>query len=558
MILWNLRFFEFALRCFKKNVYICWYKLNFNSMIVKQVSFEDKARQDLIDGINTLADAVKSTLGARGKTVLIESENHTHGITVTKDGVTVAKSINLMHPTQNLAVTMMKEAAENTAVSAGDGTTTAIVITQAIVLEAQKRIKDHMNLTDIIRSIQDSSKYVVKELGKAAKKVNGKRLLDVATISSNNDKTLGKIIADAYDAVGENGVVTVENASGTETYSEVIKGMKIDRGYTSKYFITDVKKGECVLDNPYVLVADQEINHTSSIEHILAPIIQEGKPLLIIGTLSPAALNTLNLNKAKGVIKVCSIIPPQFGYKSHDLMSDIAVATGATYYSEDTGDNLETIQMADLGRAKKAIVGRAGTILIKDDTHNIHVENRINDLWEEYNASDNIQEQEFIKERIAIMSGGVAVIHVGAGSDIEQKEKRDRVDDAVCATRAAIEEGILPGGGVALLKIADDLAQRGDGESSRVGNAILSEAMKSPFKQILDNAGINPSEIEPNLDPGVGYDVKGERYGDMIKLGIIDPLKVTKNALENAVSVATTIMSTNAIITNVRDYEGSR
>jgi len=511
-------------------------------MIVKQVSFEDKARQDLIDGINTLADAVKSTLGARGKTVLIESENHTHGITVTKDGVTVAKSINLMHPTQNLAVTMMKEAAENTAVSAGDGTTTAIVITQAIVLEAQKRIKDHMNLTDIIRSIQDSSKYVVKELGRAAKKVNGKRLLDVATISSNNDKVLGKIIADAYDAVGDNGVVTVENASGTETYSEVIQGMK----------------GECVLDNPYVLVADQEINHTSSIEHILAPIIQEGKPLLIIGTLSPAALNTLNLNKAKGIIKVCSIIPPQFGYKSHDLMSDIAVATGATYYSEDTGDNLETIQMADLGRAKKAIVSRAGTILIKDDTHNLHVENRISDLWEEYNASDNIQEQEFIKERIAIMSGGVAVIHVGAGSDIEQKEKRDRVDDAVCATRAAIEQGILPGGGVALLKIAADLAGRGDGESSRVGNAILSEAIKAPFKQILDNAGINPAEIEPNLDPGVGYDVKAEKYGDMIKMGIIDPLKVTKNALENAVSVATTIMSTNAIITNVRDYEGSR
>ena len=442
--------------------------------------------------------------------------------------------------------------------SAGDGTTTAIVITQAIVLEAQKRIKDHMNLTDIIRAIQASSKFVVKELVKVSKKVNGKRLLDVASISSNNDVFIGKIIADAYNAVGDTGVVTVENASGTETYSEIIQGMKIDRGYSSKYFITDTKKGECVLDNPYVLVADQEINHLSSIEHILAPIIQEGKSLLIIGTLSPAALNTLNLNKIKGTIKVCSIIPPQFGYKSHDLMYDIATATGAKYFCEDTGDNLEMIQLVDLGRAKKVIIGRAGTVLIKDDTQNIHVDNKIAELWEEYNSSDSISEKEFVKERIAIMSGGVAVIHVGAGSDIEQKEKRDRVDDAVCATRAAIEQGILPGGGIALLKIADDLAQRGDNESTRVGNSILAEAIKSPFKQILINAGVNPSEIEPNLDPGIGYDVKGEVYGDMIKLGIIDPLKVTKNALENAVSVATTIMSTNAIITNVRDYEGSR
>lgn len=527
-------------------------------MIVKQVSFDNEARQDLINGINTLADAVKSTLGARGQTVLIESENHTKGITVTKDGVTVAKSINLMHPTQNLAVTMMKEAAENTAVSAGDGTTTAIVITQAIVLEAQKRIKDHMNVTDIIRAIQDSCSFVVSRLTKVTKKVNGKRLVDVATVSSNNDVVLGKIISDAYNSVGEDGVVTVENASGSQTYAEVIDGMKVDRGYASKYFVTDQKKGECVMDSPYILVADQEINNLSSIEHVLAPIIQAGKPLLIIGTLSAAALNTLNLNVVKGTIKACSIIPPQFGWKSHELMEDIAVATGAKYFSEDTGDNLEIIQAGDLGRAKKVIVSRSGTVIIKDDDIGIHVKNRVADLWDEYNSIEDHDQKEFLKERIAILSGGVAVIHVGAGSDIEQKEKRDRVDDAVCATRAAIEEGILPGGGVALLKIADDLAARGDSESQRVGNAILADAIKAPFKQILVNAGVNPAEIEPNLDPGVGYDVRNDRYGDMIKMGIIDPLKVTKNALENAVSVATTIMSTNAIITNVRDYEGSR
>ncbi len=528
-------------------------------MIVKQVSFDSEARQDLIDGINVLADAVKSTLGARGQTVLIESENHTKGITVTKDGVTVAKSINLLHPTQNLAVSMMKEAADKTAISAGDGTTTAIVITQAIVLEAQKRIKPHMNITDIIRAIQASSEYVVKELGKKAKKVNGKRLLDVATISSNNDKELGDIIAKAYQEVGDDGVVTVENARGAYTYSEITNGMKIDRGYSSKYFITDHKKAECVLHNPYVLVTDQEINHLTNIpEHVLKAVISSNRPLLIIGTLTPQALNSFNVNVAKGIIKGCSIIPPQFGWKSHELMEDIATATGATYFSEDTGDNLEVIQVSDLGKAKKAIISQEGTVLVKNDEQNIHVENRVADLWEEYETHTIEDQKEFLKERIAIMTGGVGVIHVGAKSDIEQKEKRDRVDDAVCATRAAIEQGILPGGGIALLEIASDLAGRGSSESERVANAILADAIKAPFRQILTNAGLDAKDIEPNLDPGVGYDVKADRYGNMIKLGIIDPMKVTKNALENAVSVATTIMSTNAIITNVRDYESGR
>ncbi len=525
-------------------------------MIVKQVSFDKEAREDLINGINTLANAVKSTLGARGQTVLIESENHTKGITVTKDGVTVAKSINLLHPTQNLAVTMMKEAASNTAVSAGDGTTTAIVLTQAIVLEAQKRIKPHMNLTEIIRSIQSSAEWVVGVLGKKAKKISGKKLIDVATISANNDKVLGEIIANAYKSVGDNGVVTVENASGSETYANIIDGMKIDRGMSSKYFITDQKKGECVLENPYVMVIDQEISSLTSIEHVLAPVIQSGKPLLIIGTLTPAALNTLNLNVVKGNIKACAIIPPQFGYKSDDLMSDIAYATGAKYFSETTGDNLELMQIGDLGRCKKAIIDRTSTVLIKHDEQSI--DQRVAELWEEYNTEKHESEKEFVKERIAIMSGGVAVINVGANSDIEQKEKRDRVDDAVCATRAALEEGILPGGGIALLDTSKELLERGDGETMLVANAILSEALKAPFKQILTNAGIDSNEIEPNLDPGVGYDVKNDKYGNMIKMGIIDPMKVTKNALENAVSVATTILSTNAIITNVRDYESDR
>jgi len=527
-------------------------------MIVKQVSFADAARADLIDGINLIGDAVKSTLGARGQTVLIESENHTHGITITKDGVTVAKSINLLHPTQNLAVRMMKEAAENTSISAGDGTTTAIVITQAIILEAQKKIKSHMSVVDITRAIQEGCEYVKDELVKMSKKVNGRKLLDVATVSCNNDPVIGKIIADAYKSVGENGVVTVENAAGSQTYADVIDGMKIDRGYTSKYFITDQKKDECVLDSPYVLVVDQEISHLSNIEHVLAPIIQSGKGLLIIGSLSAAALNTLNLNKVKGTIKVCNILPPQFGYKSHELMADIAIATGAKYFSESTGDNLELIKFEDLGRAHKAIISRSSTVLIKDTQVSGGVESRIAELWDLHDGSESVDEKQFIKERMAILSGGVAVIHVGANSEIEQKEKRDRVDDAVCATRAALEGGILPGGGIALLRIAEKLSARGANESELVASVILSEAIRSPFCQILVNAGLDPAVIRGNLSNGDGYDVKAQKYGNMLTMGIIDPVKVTVNALENAVSVATTILSTNAIITNVRDYEGGR
>jgi chaperonin GroEL len=279
---------------------------------------------------------------------------------------------------------------------------------------------------------------------------------------------------------------------------------------------------------------------------------------LIIGSLSAAALNTLNLNKVKGTIKVCNILPPQFGYKSHELMADIAIATGAKYFSESTGDNLELIKFEDLGRAHKAIVSRSSTVLIKDTQVSGGVESRIAEMWDLHDGSDSVEEKQFIKERMAILSGGVAVIHVGANSEIEQKEKRDRVDDAVCATRAALEGGILPGGGIALLRIAEKLSARGANESQLVANVILSEAIRSPFCQILVNAGLDPAVIRGNLSNGDGYDVKAQKYGNMLTMGIIDPVKVTVNALENAVSVATTILSTNAIITNVRDYEGSR
>lgn len=508
-------------------------------MIVKEVTFD---RSRLYNGIDIIANAVKSTLGARGRTVLIESENHVGGITVTKDGVTVARSINLLDPAENLAVMMMRQAADTTAVSAGDGTTTAIVLAQAII--NYFREADIDNVTTVLRDIQSGCSDVVSHLRKVSRPVTDDFLDNVATISANNDIDLGNIISEAYKLVGDGGVVTVENSSGSQTYCDIVGGMRVMRGYMSKHFVTDLKKDECVLDNPYVLLTDQEIPSITSIEHILGPIAQGNKSLLIVGNVSPKVLTTLNVNKVKGNIKVCVIQPPQFGWKSHELMKDLAVATGGRYMSEDTGDDAQLIQMADLGRVDRAIVGSKETVLMRDHTNDI--DGYVKELWSQHDSKDG--DKDFLKERIAVLSGGVGVIHVGANSDIEQKEKRDRVDDAVCATRAALEEGILPGGGVALRDARVCLG-------SDVGSAILSRAMCSPFGQIIDNGGM---VYRGKGRKGHGLDVKTGKEGDMVKMGIIDPTKVTVSALENAVSVATTILSTNAIITNVRDYEGDR
>lgn len=523
-------------------------------MIVKQVSFD---RSKLISGIDIIADAVKSTLGARGQTVLIESEQHVGGLTVTKDGVTVAKSINLLDPTENLAVMMMRQAAETTATMAGDGTTTAIVLAQALIHCASEVIGKQQNKTTILREIRSASLEVIDMLRKRSKSVGGKTLHNVATISANNDTDLGDIISDAYEMVGKSGIVTVENSAGSQTYCEVIGGMRVNRGYGSKHFVTDTRKDECVLDNPYILLTDQEIPTINSIEQILGPITKGNKSLLIIGNVSPAVMTTLNVNKVKGNIKVCVIQPPQFGWKSHELMKDLAVATGGRYMSEDTGDDTQLIQMADLGRVEKAIISQGTTVLMKthDEESKASVDSLVSGLWEDHDSADRQDDKDFCKERMGVLTGGIGVIHVGANSDIEQKEKRDRVDDAVCATRAALEEGILPGGGVALRDCSTQFTMDDDTSDEAItARGILGTAMRAPFAQILENGGMDCDVTKS----GHGMDVKTGNQGDMMKMGIIDPTKVTISALENAVSVATTILSTNAIITNIRDYESNR
>jgi len=510
-------------------------------MIVKEIEFN---QDRLMSGVRKIAKAVKSTLGPMGQTVLIESENHTRGIVVTKDGVTVAKSIVLDDPIENLAVTMMKEASEKTANSSGDGTSTSVVLAEAII--DAYTAEGIENDPSVLREIAVVSKEIIKDLSDMAVPVTNDSLLDVATISANNDKEIGEIVADAYIKVGKDGAVTVENSSTSMTYSEVVNGMRIKRGYSSKYMVTDEKRQEAVLENPYILISDQEIASLQSIEHILAEVHRQNRSILIISEMGENALNSLNLNKMKGVLKVAVILPPQFGYKKQDLMSDLAIATGGKYITDDTGDDFSLMTISDLGQANKVVVGKDASVVILKDSASSKA--RIDEI-----KGMTTDDAAFKEERIANLAGGVAVIYVGASSDIEQKEKKDRVDDAVCATKAALEEGILPGGGYALLSIVEKMWNK---DKHSVARKIMAAAIVAPFYIILENAGINADSAdiirEQFIQNGLGYNVKTASTGDLKEMGVIDPSKVTKNALENAVSVSTTILGTNCIIYNMR------
>ena len=519
----------------------------------KELHFDKQGREKLLEGITKMSKTVKSTLGPLGNTVMMESMNHTRGMIITKDGVTVAKEIEFEDPVENLAVKMMKEASDRTATSAGDGTTTAIVLTEAIIREGMRLIdrEPNINTSQLARDISKISEDVIKSLDKSSKKVSGNTLRDVATISTNNDKDLGKMIADAYGDLGKDGKLTVENSKTEDTYIDITKGIKIDRGYSSKLFINNQRNDECILDDVHILMTDMEITNILQIEGVLKPIINQNKKLLIIGNCASNVTNTLAANVMQNNLKLCNIIPPSFGYKTNELMSDIALAVGAKYFSESQGDNIGMLSMEDLGHADKIVVGKNETIIIKEGERTEDIQTRIEELKVQKEHNTNKNDRDFIDERISLLTGKVGVIYVGANSDIQQKEKYDRVEDAVCAVRSAIEEGILPGGGIALLRCAEDL---GDGHASDV----LYGALIAPIEQILKNAGEDVKEIRDkvcscaDVPKNYGYDVKNKVYGDMYKMGVIDPAKVTKNALKNAVSVATTILSTNAIVTMKR------
>jgi chaperonin GroEL len=530
----------------------------------KELAFDYEGRAKLVSGIEKLSKAVKSTLGPSGNTVLIESPNHTHGLTVTKDGVTVAKSVDLIDPIENLAVKIVKQAADRTATEAGDGTTTSIVLTEAIIMGGLQELVNtpSLNRTELLRALVEVSDYVVDKLKKGGKKLTNSMLLDVATISANNDKSIGQIIAEVYKDVGKSGIVTVERSQSTETYAETTLGLKVDRGYLSPLFINDQKKDECVYEDVMVLVADMEISNILQLELVLKPIIQENKKILLIAPCNTNVVNTLAANVMKNNLKIVAIQPPSFGYKQHELMQDIAVSVGATYYSEKTGDDLSLINYSDLGHAAKVIVSQDKTIIIKSSlrSNQTEIDQRVEQLWQAHAQATKKADKDFLLERIASLTGGIGVIYVGGNTDLEQKELYDRVDDAVCAVRSALEEGILPGAGRALHHIAtqDPLfveIMPYKAEKQAAIN-ILAEALQAPLRQILDNAGVNACDVYQNhIDFNVGYNLKTGEHGDLIKMGVIDPLKVTRCALQNAISVAVTILSTNAIVTMARVYE---
>ena len=546
-------------------------KLESSGFTPKQLTFDTEGREKLVKGIEKLARAVKSTLGPMGQTVLIESADILRGITVTKDGVTVAKSIDLIDPVENLAVRIMKEAADKTAASAGDGTTTAIVLTEALVKAGFEQLNNvSVNKTETLRHLVEYTKDIVQELKKMSKKVTKKNLIDVATISSNNDTAIGKIIADTYKQVGKDGYVTLEKSLSTKTYTETTKGIKVDRGYSNPLFINNQKKDECVLEDVNILVSDAEISNILQIENILKPIINERKKLLIIAPCTQPVLNTLAANVMKSKLSICVIQPPNFGYRQHELMQDIALAVNATYFSEKTGDDLSLIKFSDLGHAQKTIVGVDKTVILNNDIANSdEIKLRVKELQEQIENTKSLQDKEFIRQRIASLTGGIGVIYVGGNTDLEQKELYDRVEDAVCAVRSALEEGILPGGGVALFKLATQMiqkkyiAERMDDENQSAAIGILYLGLLAPLEQILDNAGREDvaqiqSVIGKHKNNYYGFDLKQNRYGNLLELGVIDPMKVTKCALQNAVSVAVTLLSTNAIVTMARTYESNK
>ena len=530
----------------------------------KNIQFGDDGRGKLLSGIRKMAGAVKSTLGPMGNTVLIESEGHTRGITVTKDGVTVAKSIKLRDAAEDLAVRIMREASERTATQAGDGTTTAIVLAEALIEAGTLHLKDgEINKTEVLREMVELTRGAVERIRQQAKDVTDSTLRSVAVISANNDERIGSLIADAFIEVGDSGIVTVEMSQGSETTYSATNGIKVDRGYSTPLFVNHQKKDECILEDVYVLVSDAEITNILQIEGILKPIIQESKRLLIIAPCSANVTNTLAANVMKNGLKLCSIQPPSFGYKQHELMGDIALSVGATYFSEKTGDDLSLISFSDLGVASKVIVGRSETIIIKDDEHSREIDERVEQLRDALRLATSAGDRKHIESRIASLCGGIGVISVGGATDTEQKELYDRVDDAVCAVKSAMEEGILAGSGLTIFRLGMEMVAANEvfsrlSREAKTARRILGNAMQTPLMQICENAGKNDyfkdyiqtsNKMTATKRWGYGYNVKTGEYGNLIKMGVIDPAKVTRCALENAVSVAVTILSTNAIIT---------
>lgn len=525
-------------------------------MAAKDIKYKEEARQKILKGVKTLADAVKVTLGPKGRNVVIDKS---YGAPqVTKDGVTVAKEVELEDKHENMGAQMVKEVASKTADKAGDGTTTATVLAEAIYGEGLRNVTAGANPMDLKRGIEKGVRVVVEELKKIAKPVsNQKEIAQVATISANNDEEIGEIIAKAMEKVGKTGTITVEEAKGFETTLDVVEGMNFDRGYLSAYFMTNPETQEAILEDAFVLIYEKKISAMKEFLPILQAAAESGRPLLIIAEdVEGEALATLVVNRLRAGLKVCAVKAPGFGDRRKAILQDIAILTGGQVISEELGMKLENTTLDMLGKVKKAVIKKEETTIVEGAGSKKEIEARCAQIKRQIEESTSDYDKEKLQERLAKLSGGVAVIHVGAATEIEMKEKKDRVDDAQHATAAAVEEGILPGGGTALIRCIPAVEKLASGleNDERIGAMIIAKALSAPLKQIAENAGQEGSIVFQKvlgLSTNEGYNALIEEYTDMLKSGILDPMKVTRSALESAASIAAMLLTTEAIIVEI-------
>ncbi len=531
-------------------------------MAAKTIKFKEEARQKILKGVRTLADAVKVTLGPKGRNVVIDKAYGTPHIT--KDGVTVAKEVELEDKFENMGAQMVKEVASKTADKAGDGTTTATVLAEAIYSEGLRNVAAGANPLDLKRGMEKALKAVIQELGKRSKKVDDRQeIAQVATISANNDKEIGEIIAQAMEKVGRDGTITVEEGKGFETELDVVKGMKFDRGYLSSYFMTNPESQECVLEDAYVLIYDKKISSIKEILPLLQSVVESGRPLLIIAEdVEGEALATLVVNRLRAGLKISAVKAPGFGDRRKAMLQDIAIVTGGEVISEELGHKLENTTIEQLGRVKKAVSTKDETTLVEGAGSKAAIQERAAQIKHQIEESTSDYDKEKLQERLAKLVGGVAVIRVGAATEVEMKEKKDRVDDAQRATAAAVEEGILPGGGTAFVRcipIVNKLAESLEGDE-RTGARIMVRALSSPLRQIAENAGQEGAIILQQVEKmgdRQGYNALTGEYVDMITAGILDPTKVVRCALENAVSVASMLLTTEAIVADIPEEKAA-
>ncbi len=527
-------------------------------MAAKELHFDVDARSKLKKGVDTLAEAVKVTLGPKGRNVVIDKKFGSP--TVTKDGVTVAKEIELSDPVENMGAQMVKEVATKTSDLAGDGTTTATVLAQAIFREGIKNVTAGANPMELKRGIERAVEAVVEDLRKLSVPTAGKKeIAQVGTISANNDAEIGKLIADAMEKVGKDGVITVEEARGLETTLETVDGMQFDRGYLSPYFITDPEKMESVMEDCYILIHDKKISTMKDLLPVLEKSAQTGKPLLIIAEdVEGEALATLVVNKLRGTLKVTAVKAPGFGDRRKEMLRDIAILTGGKVVSEEVGFKLENTTLNDLGRAKRVVVDKDNTTLVDGRGKGEDIKGRIAEIRAAIDKTTSDYDREKLQERLAKLAGGVAVINVGAATETEMKEKKARVEDALHATRAAVEEGIVPGGGVALIRAQPALDKlRGLTEDEKIGVEIVRRSLEEPLRMIAQNAGAEGSivlaKVREAKDRNFGYNAATEEYEDLVKAGVIDPTKVTRTALQNAASIAGLLITTEAVVVEKKE-----